>query len=198
MTAEAGETTPKTAEAGTGEKSISTATNSDGLIKELREEAKNYRLKHRAAKSELDLYKLEVEEKLKKTEEEKTSYQTQLEKYKTYNERIINTELKTEAVLAGIKDADLIKLIDTKDIKISEDGIVDAEALKTAVQKLKETKPFLFGEEKKSSTSSNAKTGTTSASKFVVDATKMSDEEYAKSKRELLTNPNRFVQSHTE
>ena len=195
MTAEAGEVTPK------ADATVTPATssnNSDGLIKELREEAKNYRLKHKAAKSELDLYKLETEEKIKKTEEEKSTYQKQLEKYQGYNQRIVNTELKTEAVLAGIKDPDLIKLIDTKDIKVDDDGVVDIAALKTAINDLKQSKPFLFGEEKKSSTSSNAKTGTSSNVKTVADATKMTDEEYARNKRELLTNPSRFVQSRTE
>mgnify|MGYP006366994169 FL=1 len=177
MTAEAGEVTPK------ADATVTPATssnNSDGLIKELREEAKNYRLKHKAAKSELDLYKLETEEKIKKTEEEKSTYQKQLEKYQGYNQRIVNTELKTEAVLAGIKDPDLIKLIDTKDIKVDDDGVVDIAALKTAINDLKQSKPFLFGEEKKSSTSSNAKTGTSSNVKTVADETKMTDEEYTR------------------
>lgn len=195
MTAEAGEVIPK---ADAPVTPATSSNNADGLIKELREEAKNYRLKHKAAKSELDLYKLETEEKIKKTEEEKGSYQKQLEKYQGYNQRIVNTELKTEAVLAGIKDPDLIKLIDTTNIKIDDNGIVDAEALKAAINNLKETKPFLFGEEKKSSTSSNAKTGTSSNVKIVADATKMTDEEYARNKRELLTNPSRFAQSRTE
>lgn len=64
------------------------------------------------------------------------------------NERIIRSELKAHAVAAGIVDLDGLKLIDTKDIKVDENGeVVGAEE---AIKALKEKKTYLFVEHKSS------------------------------------------------
>lgn len=192
-------TPPPKADAGKGEEGNKTpSTNSDGLVKELREEAKNNRLKYKSTKAELDLYKLETEDKLKKSETEKQQYQDQLEKFKGYNERIVKTELKAEAIIAGIKDTDLIQLIDTSKIKVDENGNVDAEALKAAVTALKEAKPFLFGDDKRSSTSSNSKATQAQDSGNQKDVMNMTAEEYRAQKRDFLNNPRRNYGSSDE
>jgi len=162
--------------------------NTEDLLKDLkdvREEAKNYRLKNKAISSEFDLFKMETEAKIKSFDEEKTALQSNIEKYRTMDKRIIEAELKAESVLAGIRDTDLIKMIDTSNIKMSDDGSVDKSSIINSINSLKESKPFLFGEDKKIQTSSNAKTNA-KASDSKIDAMKMSNEEWNKEKARFL------------
>lgn len=162
----------------------------ESLIHELREEAKNYRLKHKATKSEFELYKNESSEKLNALESEKQNLTNEISKLTSYERKIVESELKTQAVLAGIKDVDLIKLIDISDVKLGEDGDVNVDALKQAVNGLKETKPFLFGEDKKSSTSTNANFGVKKESAGF-SALSLNDEEYRESKRVFIQETKR-------
>jgi hypothetical protein len=188
MTAEADATDVKIETRKTESKAeakISTKEISYEELREVREEAKNNRLKHKAVSSEFELYKLETEAKLKSAEDEKLSLKSNLEKYKGIDKKIVESELKTQAVLAGIKDTDLVKLVDTSKIAISEDGVVDSESLKSAINILKESKPFLFGEDKKNFTSSNASTNA-KPSQTKVDAMEMSKEEFQKAKSAWL------------
>lgn len=187
MTAEADTSSTATSEdvASAKNEKVSQLNKTDSLIHELREEAKNYRLKHRATKSEFELYKNEVSEKLNVLETEKERLNSEISKLTSYESKIVQSELKTQAVLAGIKDVDLIKLIDVSDVKLSEDGTVNIDALMQAVTNLKEKKPFLFGEEKRSSTSSNANFG---AKKEVVkfDALTADEKEYQERKSRFI------------
>ena len=183
MTAEADIKSTATPEGVASAKSekVEQLNKTESLIHELREEAKNYRLKHKATKSEFELYKNEINEKINALESEKERLNIEVSKLTSYERKLVESELKTQAVLAGIKDVDLIKLIDVSDVKLSEDGAVNVDSLKQAVLSLKETKPFLFGEEKKYSTSSNAIFGSTKESaKF--DALKVDEKEYQERK----------------
>lgn len=74
--------------------------------------------------------------------------QTELQK------KLIDAELKAQAIAAGIKDIDFIKMIDTRSLQLKEDGTIDG--LTKAVEDLKTAKPILFGAEKKFSSSKNA------------------------------------------
>jgi hypothetical protein len=59
------------------------------------------------------------------------------------NERILRSELKAEAMKAGMVDLDGLKLADLSKVKLNEAGEVEgAEALMT---ELKKAKPYLFG-----------------------------------------------------
>lgn len=187
MTAEADVKSAETPEGVAVTKSEKTEqlNKTESLIHELREEAKNYRLKHKATKSEFELYKNEVEEKIKALNAEKETLSTEINKLSSYERKLIESELKTQAVLAGIKDVDLIKLIDISDVKLSEDGVVNSELLTQAVSQLKETKPFLFGDERKASTSTNATFGVKKESPGF-SALNLSDEEYNENKRVFL------------
>ena len=56
--------------------------------------------------------------------------------------RLLQSELKAEAIRAGIIDLDGLKLLDTASLKLNEDGSVpDAPA---ALARLKRDKPWLF------------------------------------------------------
>jgi len=156
------------------------------MIRELREEAKANRLKHKAVKSEFDLYKSEVDSKIKTIESEKETLNSRVQKLTSFEKRIVEAEVKTEAVLFGIKDTDLIKLIDIEDIKISEDGSIDREVVKNKISELKEKKPFLFGEEKRTLTSTNSSIKNSPENKKP-DALAMTDSEYSEAKKRLLT-----------
>jgi hypothetical protein len=58
-------------------------------------------------------------------------------------------ELKGEAVKAGLVDLDQLKLLDVASIKLAADGKIEgADAL---FKGLKETKPYLFGQQNNSS-----------------------------------------------
>ncbi|MGH8336226.1 MAG: hypothetical protein ACRETL_05245 [Gammaproteobacteria bacterium] len=69
-------------------------------------------------------------------------------------QKLIGAELKAQAIAAGIIDVDFIKMIDTKNLSLKEDGSVDG--LEKAVEDLKSSKPVLFGAAKKFSSSKNS------------------------------------------
>ncbi|OYV32070.1 MAG: hypothetical protein B7Z81_13355 [Acidocella sp. 20-61-6] len=67
--------------------------------------------------------------------------------------RLIQAELKAEAVRAGMIDLDGLKLLNVDDIRLSETGeLVEAEKL---FSKLKRTKPWLFSQSSSSSVAAN-------------------------------------------
>lgn len=57
--------------------------------------------------------------------------------------RLIRSELKAEAIRAGMVDLDGLKLLDTAEVRLNEQGeIIDGSII---LAKLKRTKPWLFG-----------------------------------------------------
>jgi len=67
--------------------------------------------------------------------------------------RLIQAELKAEALRAGMVDLDGLKLLDTAEIRLTERGeVADAGAL---LAKLKRAKPWLFGQGMSSSAAAN-------------------------------------------
>jgi hypothetical protein len=68
-------------------------------------------------------------------------------------QRLIRAELKAEAVRAGMIDLDGLKLLDTTDVRLNDQGDVqDAAAI---LNRLKAAKPWLFGGARSSSTAAN-------------------------------------------
>jgi hypothetical protein len=58
------------------------------------------------------------------------------------NQRLVQAELKSHAIRAGIIDVDCLRLLDTSDLKVDDDGnIPDAAG---ALARLKRDKPWLF------------------------------------------------------
>jgi hypothetical protein len=157
-------------------------------IRSLREEAKNHRLQKEAKENEFNAFKDEAHAKFKEFEIEKTNLSNKVEKLTAYEKRLIDSEIKAELILAGIKDLELAKLIDSSDLKVSEDGLIDNSAIKGKVSTLKESKPFLFGEDKKTSTSTGAKIEKKEGEKKknVLDS---DDQEWQKQRRDFLNKP---------
>lgn len=144
---------------------------SKDYIKTLRDENKKRRIEN-----------TEVQEQVKALKE--TSVELE-KRFALSQERILNAEIKTAAVQAGIKDTSLaIKLIEKKDLKISEDGEIDG--LGTAMTGLKENYPYLFGEEKISSMGAAVKKPA-ATEKTAVNFSDMSDAEYQKHRAAFLS-----------
>jgi len=138
-------------------------------ISDLREESKNERLKAKEKEALLESTKRELEEKLSS---ERVSYQEELSKARQDK---LTAKLETAAVAAGIRDLDLIKLVDSSLIKVGEDGSI--RGINEAIEALKETKPFLFGEEKKSSSTANP-TSPKPSKNAVLDFSSMSAQDF--------------------
>jgi hypothetical protein len=68
-----------------------------------------------------------------------------------HRDRLIRSELKAEAVRAGMIDLDGLKLLDPATVELGEDG--EVKGGEAAMRNLKRAKPWLFG---LSSTSSTA------------------------------------------
>ena len=126
-------------------------------IEEFKNEAISHRLKGKAVKADFDSFKNETELKFKEFETEKAALNSKVEKLAVYEKRLIESEIKSELVIAGIKDIDLARLIDTSTLKVLDDGSIDVAAIKAKVEEFKQSKPLWFGEEKKFSTSSGVK-----------------------------------------
>ena len=90
------------------------------------------------------------------------------------NMRVMDAELRAEAVRAGMIDLDGLKLLDLNKIELTDDGHV-AGGTEVMVQ-LRIAKPWLFGASSQSSSSSAI--APTSRPAKVRSAVDMTDEEY--------------------
>ncbi len=96
-----------------------------------------------------------------------------------YEARLLQANLRTEAVRAGMIDLDGLKLIDPTAVKTDEGGnIIDGKGLMTSLQK---RKPWLFG----SMSSSSLTPPPSSAPLKQRMAADMTDEEYAAARAAL-------------
>jgi hypothetical protein len=62
----------------------------------------------------------------------------------TQQEVLLRAELKVEAVRAGMIDLDGLKLVDTTGLSLGENG--EIEGGRSVMQKLRRSKPWLFGQ----------------------------------------------------
>ena len=153
-------------------------TFSHEYVRELREEAKKWRLQHDEAIG-----------KAKAAEEAAAKAKTDAEAASTAHktaadERVIRAELKALAIKAGMVDIDGLKLADLSTVKLNDKGEVEgADAL---IDGLKKAKPYLFGTQQSSSTPKDPPPGTPPATKKVSE---MTPEEYAAHKKSFLAKP---------
>jgi hypothetical protein len=97
-----------------------------------------------------------------------------------YEARLLQANLRTEAVRAGMIDLDGLRMIDTTKIKIDNEGnIIDGKGL---MQSLQKKKPWLFG----SMSSSSTLPTPSSAPVRQKSAMDMSDEEYISARAALV------------
>ena len=95
--------------------------------------------------------------------------------------RIIRSELKAEAVKAGMVDLDGLKLIDAETLRVNERG--DVEDAPAVLAKLKREKPWLFGGGKSSSAAASAPRPEPPRQRM---ATEMSRDEWLSARAALL------------
>lgn len=144
-------------------------------VHELREENKSWRLRHSEAEKKAKEVEEQYSGKLKEFENNLT------QKEKAANERIIRAELKVHAIANGIIDLDALKLIDTNNIKITENG--DVEGAKEAIEQLKTSKEYLFKETKSSTYTGKDAKPKGEAKKTSASAFEMSNDDYQKAKK---------------
>jgi len=122
-------------------------TFSKTYVRELREEAKGYRLKMEEERIAATKAKADAEAAIAvaKAAEEKAAADTTAARTaaeQAANDRIIRAELKAEAIKAGMVDLDGLKLADLTTVKLDDQGNVTGAAEMLAA--LKESKPYLF------------------------------------------------------
>lgn len=122
-------------------------TFSKTYVRELREEAKSYRLaKDEAVKAAQEAKAAaEVAIAAAKAAEEKAAADTAAARTAAEaaaNDRIIRAELKAEAIKAGLVDIDALKMLDTSSVTLDDQGNPTGAAELFAA--LKESKPYLF------------------------------------------------------
>lgn len=140
-----------------------------------------WRAKFTAKAEEAENLKKQAEGKEKDLQNKIDNTQKQSE---AMQKRVIDAELKAQAVTAGLKDLDFLKMVDTSGLKISEDGTV--EGLEKAINDFKTSKPLLFGSEKRTSSSKNESLPRSETKGTVLDARKMSDEEWNANKSRFM------------
>jgi hypothetical protein len=139
-----------------------------------------WRAKYKESLSELETVKAQTESQVKAAADQAKAALTEKSQVEA---RWMEAEVKAEAIAAGIKDLDLVKLIDTASLKVGEDGKIIG--IKEAINDFKAKKPAFFGEDKKPSSSTNAPlpTAVTASAKSAWDYSK---EEWQKSRHRFM------------
>lgn len=136
-------------------------------VHELREEAKNTRIAKLAVEVERDTFKTVAEKAKQEADERVTNNE------KTSNDRIMRSELKAVALKAGMIDLDGLKLADLTKVTLEADGAI--KGADEMLEQLKKDKPYLFGQQQSSSTTSTPPNPKPPTAKLAKD---MTDEEY--------------------
>ncbi len=95
--------------------------------------------------------------------------------------RLVQAELRTEAVRAGMVDLDGVRLVDVSALVLGADGIEGGAAL---MARMREAKPWLFG--RVGASSSSAGRAPVVAAVKAKTAMEMSEEEWRAARAELL------------
>lgn len=151
-------------------------------VAKMSDEDIKWRAKYKMTKSEYEEAKLAAE---KEKNELLSKVEATTKERHMLESKVIEAELKAHAVAAGIKDLDFIKLIDVKDVKMNEAGVV--EGLDKLVQDFKARKPDLFGIDKKVSSSTNAPAGDKMPTRMAtIDARNMSKDDWKRNKSRYM------------
>ena len=94
--------------------------------------------------------------------------------------RLVQAELRTEAVRAGMVDLDGVKLVDASELVLGADGLEGGAAL---MARMKEAKPWLFG---RGGSSSSAQRPPVVVAPKVRMAMEMTEAEWRAARAELV------------
>lgn len=152
-------------------------------VKELREENKSLRISNTEYEKKQKDSEKQASEALAKAVEEATTKakaEALAEATTEADKRVMLAELKGEAVKSGLLDLDQLKIADLSGVKYVDGKLDGAETL---FKSLKETKPYLFGENKNSTTTTQTPPSVPPAAKHAKD---MSKEEYSANLRAVI------------
>lgn len=167
------------------EKENSNVLSEDKEVNELKKDIKN-REHLKEALKENEILKISAERERKELLDKANASDSTA---KIMKDKYALAELKAHAVAAGLSDLDCIKMMDTSSLLVNEDGTVSG--ISEIVSSFKSAKPYLFGSEKKSSSSTNSPAPTANASKKP-DVLALSDEERRVALQDALRNPHKF------
>lgn len=151
-------------------------------VRELRAENKGLRLKNQELQSRVDGFDKATAEAVQKAVDEakaKTREEVLAEASTEADKRVLQAELKGEAVKAGLLDLDQLKLLDLSAVTFKDGKVEGADAL---FEGLKTSKPYLFGEKQNTSTTETPPPANPPAPKSAKD---MTPEEYNAAKAAL-------------
>lgn len=163
------------------EKKISAKEASE--VEKLDDDSIRWRAKYKMSKSQYEEYKLSTENEKK---ELLGKFENAQNKERVMQDKLIDAKLEAHAVAAGIKDIELVKLIDKSSLKLNEQG--EVEGLADAINAFKTRKPDFFGSEKKVSSSSNATFGNSGDTKVTkTDARSLTNDDWKKNKAKYMS-----------
>lgn len=117
--------------------------NPEDAVAELRAENAHHRIAARTAKEEAESLRQEVENVKAQTQAQIDAARAPLQqKVEKINQRILDTELRSSALQAGLADIDLLPLLDRSKVTVDDDGNVTGVA--EAVADFKKRKPEYF------------------------------------------------------
>ena len=152
-------------------------------VEKLDDDSIRWRAKYKMSKSQLEEFKLATEGEKK---ELLTKFEASQKKELVMQDKLIDAKLEAQAIAAGIRDIELVKLIDKSNLKLNENG--EVEGLTDAVNAFKTRKPDFFGAEKKTSTSSNASFGSGADTKVSkLNARDLKDDDWKRNKTKYMS-----------
>jgi len=168
-----------------GERENGKSDSENHQIKQLRKESAKKRIENKKLRDKLE----EAEAKLaaasdgsgKDAEKAEKKAAKDVDILREVNKRYIRAELKAEALKAGLKDVDALKMFDTSGIEIDDNG--DVVGVAELIEEMKTTKSWAFETTANDTTSDKKTPGKSSPSSR--SALDMTDEEFEASSKKL-------------
>lgn len=111
----------------------------EDYVRRIRAEAENHRTEAQKAKEAAEAAERAASEKI-------------AEASAAAERRIVTAELRAEAIKAGMVDLDGLKLLDIEKAGVKLNAAGDVEGAAEALAKMKEAKPYLFGQQRTGNT----------------------------------------------
>lgn len=124
-------------------------------LKDIRRKQAAYRTRMREAEKQVELLKSEKEVAVKDSTT-KAVAEAEARFSEAANKRLVKSEVRAQALAAGLIDKDVLSLMDISEITIDDDG--EVTGVDEAIEAFKTSKPYLF--KGASATSSNSTSST--------------------------------------